>query len=214
MVFSSKELSTYLSSAHNNASKLDKLKIIYRPYICPFDDLIVACKDSKTILDIGCGSGQFLLLLSKYTNAVRLGGIEISPTLINNAKELLTNQSKIEFQIEVYDGINIPDFVHEFDTLTLIDVFHHIKRGMRQKFISDLYKKMKPGSKLIFKDIDGSHPLLFMSIIHDLLLAGEAVSMISVSKAKEMLAATGFSIVSVSKKLMLWYPHYTIICVK
>ena len=73
---------------------------------------------------------------------------------------------------------------------------------------------MKPGSKLIFKDIDGSHPFLFMSIIHDLLLAGEAVNMISISKAKAMLAAAGFNIVSVSKKLMLWYPHYTIICIK
>lgn len=214
MALSSKELSIYLSSAHNNASKLDKLKIIYRPYIVPFDELIVDCKDSNTILDIGCGSGQFLLLLSKFTNAIKLGGIEISPTLVNNAKDLLTTQSKTKFQIEIYDGINIPDFVYEFDTLTLIDVFHHIKRGMQKRFIEELYKKMKQGSKLIFKDIDASHPLLFMSKLHDLLLAGELVNMISASNAERMLAETGFDIVSSSKKLMIWYPHYTIICVK
>ena len=100
MVLSPKELSTYLSSVHNSASKLDKLKIIYRPYICPFDNLIIDCKDSKTILDTGCGSGQFLLLLSKYTNAIKLGGIEISPTLINNAKELLSNQVKLNFRLK------------------------------------------------------------------------------------------------------------------
>lgn len=214
MPLSSKELSIYLSSVHNNASKLDKLKIIYRAYICPFDRLIVDCKDSKTILDIGCGSGQFLLLISKFTNAIKLGGIEISPTLVNNAKDLLTTQSKTEFQIEIYDGITIPDFVFEFDTLTLIDVFHHIKRGKQKSFVEELYKKMKPGSKLIFKDIDASHPLLFMSKLHDLLLAGEVVNMISVSNAEKMLAETGFDIVSSSKKLMIWYPHYTIICVK
>ncbi len=214
MALSSKELSIYLSNAHNNASKLDKLKIIYRPYICPFEELIADCKDSKTILDIGCGSGQFLLLLSKFTDAIKLGGIEISPTLVNNAKDLLTTQSKTEFQIEIYDGITIPDFVYEFDTLTLIDVFHHIKREKQKSFVEELYKKMRHGSKLIFKDIDASHPLLFMSKLHDLLLAGEVVNMISISNAEKMLAETGFDIVSSSKKLMIWYPHYTIICIK
>lgn len=213
MALSPKELSSYLGSMHNNASKLDKLKITYRPYICPFNTLINDCNNSKKILDVGCGSGQFLLLLSKYTNAVKLGGIEISPTLINNAKELLS-QSKTEFQLEIYDGINIPDFVYEFDTLTLIDVFHHIKREKQQKFILSLYEKMKPGSKLIFKDIDASHPLLIMNIIHDLLMAGEIAKMISVSEAKKMLTGAGFKILSLSKKIMFWYPHYTIICIK
>jgi len=75
---SSKELSEYLNNIYNHASKIDKLKIIYRPYICPFIDLINECKDSKSIIDIGSGSGQFLLLLSKYTKAMNLGGIEIS----------------------------------------------------------------------------------------------------------------------------------------
>ena len=213
MTLSPKELSSYLGSMHNNASKLDKLKIIYRPYICPFHTLINDCKDSKKILDVGCGSGQFLFLLSKYTNAVKLGGIEISPALTKNAKELLC-QGKTEFQIEIYDGINVPDFVYEFDTITLINIFHHIKREKQQKFILRLYEKMKPGSKLIFKDINGSHPLFFLNIIHDLLMAGEMVKMVSVSEAKKMLTGVGFKILSVSKRLMLWYPHYTVICIK
>lgn len=214
MTLSSKKLSIFLGSVHNNASKLDKLKIVYRPYIVPFGQLIYDCKDSNAILDIGCGSGQFLLLLSKFTNAMKLGGIEISSILINNAKDLLTSQSNAEFQIEIYDGINIPDFVSDFDTVTLIDVFHHIKKKRQIEFLEELYKKMKYGSKLIFKDIDASHPLLFMSKIHDLLLAGEMVNMVSSPKARKVLAEIGFDIVSFSKKLMVWYPHYTIICVK
>ncbi len=214
MILSAKELSTYLGTVHNNASILDKLKIVYRPYICPFDDLIATCQDSETILDIGCGSGQFILLLSKYTNAKKIGGIEVSSSLISNAKQLLTSQTKTEFQIEVYDGVNIPDFIYEFDTVTVIDVFHHIKRDMQNKFILELYNKMKTGSKLIFKDIDGSHPLLFMSKIHDILLAGELVKMVSISEAKRRLDRAGFAIVSISKRLMFWYPHYTIVCIK
>jgi cyclopropane fatty-acyl-phospholipid synthase-like methyltransferase len=214
MLLSPKVLSNYLGTVHNNASILDKLKIVYRPYICPFDDLIAICQDSETIFDIGCGSGQFLLLLSKYTTVKKIGGIEVSSSLVSNAKQLLTGQTKTEFQIEIYDGVNIPDFIHEFDTVTVIDVFHHIKKQMQERFILELYTKMKTGSKLIFKDIDGAHPLLFMSKIHDILLAGELVKMVSVSEAKEMLARIGFNIVSISKRLMLWYPHYTVVCIK
>ena len=110
------------------------------------------------------------MLLSKYTSAIKLGGIEISSTLVNNAKELLSNQSKTEFQIEIYDGINIPDFVYDFDTLPLIDVFHHIPKGMQERFMVELYKKMKPVSKLIFKDINAAHPFVLMNKIHDLFL--------------------------------------------
>ena len=214
MNLSAKELSGYLNSVYNNAAKIDKLKIIYRPYICPFDVLINECAGSKTIMDIGCGSGQFLLLLSKYTNAAKLGGIEISSTLVNNARQLLSSQRKTNFQVEVYDGTHIPDFICEFDTLVLIDVFHHIPEKEQLNFIAALYSKMKPGSKLIFKDINAAHPFVLMNKIHDTLLGGGAGKEISISAAEQMLQQAGFKILSVSKKTMIWYPHYTIVCAK
>lgn len=214
MGLSSKELSEYLHSIYTHASKIDKLKIIYRPYICPFTDLINACKDSKSIMDIGCGSGQFLLLLSQYTKATNLGGIEISATLVNNASELLGSQDKSKFQVEVFDGTHIPDFICEFDTITMIDVFHHIPQSSQENFITQLYRKMKTGSKFIFKDINASHPLVFMNKLHDTFLGGGPGKEISVSAAKDLLTKTGFNIISVREKTMIWYPHYTIICVK
>lgn len=214
MNLSSKELSHYLHNIYSNASKIDKLKIIYRPYICPFTDLINTCRESKSIMDIGCGSGQFLLLLSQYTNATNLGGIEISETLVNNAIELLSSQRKSKFQVEVFDGINIPDFIREFDTITMIDVFHHIPQNQQKNFISQLYRKMKPGSKFIFKDINASNPLVFMNKVHDTFLGGGPGKEISVNKAKGLFIKNGFKITSITKKTMLWYPHYTIICAK
>ena len=214
MGLSSKELSNCLQSIYTQASIIDKLKIIYRPYICPFSDLINACKDSKSIMDIGCGSGQFLLLLSQYTKATNLGGIEISETLVNNAIELLSSQDKIRSHVEVFDGTHIPDFICEFDTITMIDVFHHIPKISQESFVTQLFRKMKTGSKFILKDINASHPLLFMNKFHDTLLGGGPGKEISVSTARELLTKTGFQIISVLEKTMLWYPHYTIICVK
>ena len=209
-----KVLSDYLHSIYTNANTIDKLKIVYRPYICPLVYLIKECNHSKSILDIGCGSGQFLLLLSQYTDVKKLGGIEISSSLVKNAKELLGNQCNASIQIETYDGNKIPDFVSEYEMITLIDVFHHLKKEMRNSFIVDIYKKMKVGDKFIFKDIDASHPFVLMNKIHDLILGGGVGSEISVIEAKQLLIRTGFRILSVSKKNMIWYPHYTILCIK
>jgi cyclopropane fatty-acyl-phospholipid synthase-like methyltransferase len=193
---------------------IDKLKIIYRPYICPFGSLIKECSLSKSVLDIGCGSGQFLLLLSKYTPAKKMGGIEISQTLVTNAKELLKNQKHLSLKIENYDGENIPNYISEYETITLIDVFHHLKRKMQKKYISEIYKKMDSGSQFIFKDINAAHPFVILNKIHDLFLGGGIGNEISVTKAKKLLTDAGFKVLSISKETMVFYPHYTIICKK
>jgi cyclopropane fatty-acyl-phospholipid synthase-like methyltransferase len=214
MAFTPHELSKYLRTVHTNASALDRIKIAYRPFVCPFTMLIDDCSNSKTIVDIGCGSGQFLLLLSKYTNAIRLGGIEISPALVNNARALLGSQQVADVNIEIYNGMEIPDFIREFDTVTLIDVFHHIKKEYQGNFLVNLYRKMRPGAKLIFKDINAAHPYVLLNKLHDLFLGGGIGHEISLSHAMELMRRAGFSVSSSSKKLMLWYPHYTIICIK
>jgi len=214
MELTAKELSGYLGSVYSKASWLDKIKIVYRPYICPFGSLIQECSNSGAIADIGCGSGQFLLLLTKYTGAGKVGGVEISPVLVDNAKELLGNQQNAVFTIEMYDGVNIPNFISAFDTITLIDVFHHIKKEKQEKFIAEVYGKMKKGSKLVFKDINAAHPFVIMNKLHDIAFGGGAGDEISVKAAEKLLTAAGFKVTAVAKKVMLWYPHYTIVCCK
>lgn len=214
MELAAKELSHYLRGVYSSASRLDKLKIGYRPYICPFGSLIDACENAGSIMDIGCGSGQFLLLLAKYTKAKKIGGIEISSSLVKNANQLLGTQSKADFRIEQFDGVSIPHFIGEFEMVTLVDVFHHIPKKAQESFIQELYNKMKPGAKLIFKDISASHLYVYANKLHDMLLGGGMGKEISPTKAKQLLQDKGFEILSMKRKTMLWYPHYTIICKK
>ena len=96
----------------------------------------------------------------------------------------------------------------------MIDVFHHIPEAGQENFITQLYQKMKTGSKFVFKDINASNPLVLMNKLHDKFLGGGSGKEISVTAAKELLTKTGFKISSVKQKTMIWYPHYTIICLK
>ena len=73
---------------------------------------------------------------------------------------------------------------------------------------------MKPGSKLIIKDIDGSSIFRFANKMHDLIFAGEIGNELPLSITEKLLVLNGARIVSSQKKQMYVYPHYTIVAEK
>ena len=81
----SNEIIRFLISRPIRAGLVDKLKIRFRPIICPFEKLLSYSKDKTSACDIGCGSGQFCALIARYTSVKRIMGIEINQTLINRA---------------------------------------------------------------------------------------------------------------------------------
>jgi cyclopropane fatty-acyl-phospholipid synthase-like methyltransferase len=211
---SRKELSLKLKQNLPAASFLDSLKIAYRPYVCPFDELLTLLPEGKSIFDIGCGSGMFLMLAAEYSKPHKLGGIEISGNLVDNARSLLSSY-KMTSQIEEYDGVKLPNLISEYDIVFLIDVFHHIPVPIQNSFFINLYKIMKPGSTFIFKDIDASKKgLVIMNKIHDLLLSGEIGNEVSSEEAQTLVKEAGFEVLSEKYIRTLWYPHYLIVCKK
>ena len=214
----SKELSALLKACvPKNISILDRCKIIYRPYITPFADLLNLIPLRSKIFDIGCGNGALLNLIFQTKMPEKIGGVEINKKLVANANELLRNafkEDKIADQkagIKEYDGIHLPDLT-EYDLILLVDVIHHIPRQQLELFLTRLKNKMKPGAVLICKDIDaGKRILVWFNKLHDLLVSQETGNEISMKKAEEKLPRAGFKVVSSEYKRMLWYPHYTII---
>ncbi len=209
------EIIKFLTSKTTNAGFVDKLKIKYRPIICPFNDLIDFAKDKKSVFDIGCGSGQFCALIAKFTNVEKIMGIEVNDRLVKNANEVNEEFRKDKtLKFEVFDGKVIPDEIKEYDLVYMIDVFHHIPPTQQIAFMQQLQQKMKPGAVLIFKDIDAGSPLVVCNKMHDMVFAGEIGKEISFTKAKEMLNGAGFKITDSFKKTVFVYAHYFVICQK
>ena len=210
-----KSLVKFLKSKEPNAKFVDKLKIIYRPYICPFDELLTEIAPGKSVFDVGCGSGQFALLVAEFCAPKKLKGIEISETLISNAKTLLKPySSNIEISFEKYNGDDIPDDIASYDYVTMIDVAHHIPKKFQVDFFHQLYAKMGKGSVLIFKDINAASPFVYANKMHDMVFAGEIGNEKSLNTTLELFKKIGFSVERHSKKLMFCYPHFTIIAKK
>jgi SAM-dependent methyltransferase len=209
-----KDLLKFLKHKHIHAGFLDSLKLHYRPLICPYISLINMVEPGSRVGDIGCGSGQFFLLLSEFANPSFLYGIEISPKLIANATELLQDLGPEKIQLEVYDGIHFPPQVAEMDIIFLIDVLHHVPKNNQVLFLRRLVENMKSGSQLVIKDIDASNPLVVFNKLHDLVVSGEIGNELKCTETATLLAENHLEVVKVQKTTTYVYPHYTVVAKK
>lgn len=214
------KLSKILKNKSVDTDFISGLKIAYRPYMCPFDDILLECETKKSIFDIGCGSGMFLSLCAEFLNPSKLGGIEISDKLISNTKSILSDYD-IPLNIKKYDGKRFPKEIHDYDIVTIIDILHHIPKDYQIKFLEDLIEKVKKGTKIIIKDINADSKLVYFNKLHDLIFSGEKSEEISLKKLLEILNNKKGSdyignvrVETVNKRRMFLYPHYLVVLYK
>lgn len=115
------------------------------------DDYIKLVKNDKfifpkdSILDFGCGTGRMTQFMVKdYKKVI---GIDISPTMIKEAKKKLNN-SNIEFLETNGFSVSLPE--NSVDVVFAYHVFQHLKeKGMAEKLFGEIYKVLK--DKGVFK---------------------------------------------------------------
>jgi cyclopropane fatty-acyl-phospholipid synthase-like methyltransferase len=202
----------FLKNRFVKAAFLDKLKITYRPFICPFDELLALVEPNDAVFDIGCGSGQFALLVAEFTQAKSIMGVDIKPHLIENARNLSQNYTqKLPIHFEKYDGINFPKEIQAASLIFLIDVLHHISKEKYLAFLQSVYDNMPQNATFVIKDIDGASPFVYFNKLHDLIFSQELVNEISLAELRTITEKVGFQIISFSYRRMYVYPHYTLI---
>lgn len=210
------ELVTYLKSISPKGMRfMDKLKVNYRPLICPLHELLNLVPARKKVFDMGCGNGSFLALAAHFCEPEQLGGIEINNELVSNARAILENTAAgIKHDIQWYNGKDIPK-LNEYDFVFMTDVFHHVPVPIQQSVLQQIHNQMKPGAVFVMKDIDAAKlPWVYFNKLHDAVAAGEIGNEVSSNAMKVMLEGCGFTITKQSYRRMLWYPHYTFVCTK
>lgn len=195
---------------------LEKAKFVYRPYICPYDDLLLKVPRNAKVADIGCGTGSFLLLVAEYCSPKSLGGLETNPSLLRFGKSLLRSYQGIGLmRFEHYDGRIIPEWLEDFDCVCLIDVLHHVRRREQPNFLKSIFNTIRPGARLIIKDINAGRKVgCLFNKIHDLVIARECTYELSLDELREMLSQIGLKVIDVAEKHIFVYPHFTITAIK
>ena len=103
-------------------------------------------KKNSRILDIGCGTGNFLSILEKKNKNLKLYGIDISKEMLKIAETRLKSSTLL---INSAEEIK---FKNEFDYVFSTEAFHHFSN--QEKAVKNFYNALKKNGKLIIADVE------------------------------------------------------------
>ena len=101
----------------------------------------------QTILEIGCGNGQFLAAMSMY-GPKALFGTDISKSALKLAAALLEGDKSVK--LKKCSGLTRSFIVEQFDLIYAISVFQHLPKWQTTKYIKQVFKLLKPSGILFF----------------------------------------------------------------
>ncbi|MCM1167249.1 MAG: class I SAM-dependent methyltransferase, partial [Ruminococcus sp.] len=106
------------------------------------------------LLDAGCGTGAMLSLFKRDYPEKNYTGIDLSEKMIETAKR--KRLDGVEFVAG--DCENLPFADGSFDVVTCSMSFHHYPNP--EKFFASLHRVLRPGGRLILRDMASSSGLL------------------------------------------------------
>ena len=94
------------------------------------------------VLDVGCGTGEHTILLTRLGYDVL--GIDFAPRAVEHARENATEEG-VDARFEVADATNLPD-VPAYNTMIDSALFHIFDDTDRPKYVSSLHAACRPGA--------------------------------------------------------------------
>ncbi|MDQ8185318.1 class I SAM-dependent methyltransferase [Pelagicoccus sp. SDUM812002] len=108
------------------------------------------CSDSS-VLDIGCGTGEFALASAKVSNSVL--GIDVSPEMLKRANEKRrgANLVNLDFAYAGYLDFEVPD--ESLDVVTSSFSLHHLPDFWKGVALSRIWRSLKHEGVLFLRDV-------------------------------------------------------------
>jgi len=164
-----------------------------RPYICPFRPILDWVPPGARIFDIGCGLWLITLgTLGRVASGLGCDTNEQALRVARQASELMARR-KPDSSLAFVQTQGIADWPDDtFDVVSLIDVLHHIPPHLQEDFLLAAWQRVRPGGRLVYKDMASSPKLhALANRLHDLLLARQVIHYFPLDSASARLVSTG-----------------------
>ncbi|QPF93895.1 class I SAM-dependent methyltransferase [Bradyrhizobium commune] len=106
------------------------------------------------VLDIGCGQGLIHPHLPPEKSGIRLTGIDVAGTVIEEARA-----SNPDVHYDVYEGTRLPYQDRSFDIAYAIAVMHHVPPDDWKSFLVEAARVVRPGGLVIIIEHNPVNPL-------------------------------------------------------
>ncbi len=104
------------------------------------------------ILDVACGTGRALRQLSTVFPKALLYGVDLSPTYLRKANQLLSQTGGERTQLRQANGEALPYQNDYFDAVTSVFLFHELPGTARQNVINESYRVLQPDGAFVICD--------------------------------------------------------------
>lgn len=187
---------------------VSKKLIEWRPYICPFDEILRFIPDNSSIFDIGCGTGFLLYMAGVEKKSTLLEGVDTDERKLHFIESVLSSRLQ-KSKIVLHAATKIDNWPEKkFDVVLMIDVMHHIQSSYQNDFLKAAINRVAENGILIYKDI--STRKLYSGMLnrlHDLILNRQWVHYWEKCCVVDFLVRNGFSVLKEEEVNMWWYCH-------
>lgn len=183
-----------------------RLLMSYRPYICPFETLIPLAPQDGRVLDIGCGGGLMLSLLAASGRIEHGLGFDTNEPMTQLADQVAREHGlPLTYEARsVEQGLPPGDF----NTITIIDVMHHIPPIAQASFLEDVIAYLPPGGRLIYKDMcKAPRWRALANRMHDLALAKQWIHYFPIEQVDTIAQNRGLIQHASESINRAWYGH-------
>lgn len=179
--------------------------IYLRLAICPFDRIVdFLPKSSKKVIDIGGGFGLFADYLKFRNPKLSITVSELDESRMSFAKKYMNKDIKF-----VTKDASIESF-KSYDTITMIDLLHHMPTSLQEKLFKNISSQSKKGTFILVKDIEKDYSFkYYWNYFHDKVMTkGDRLYFRTDKSFKKLFKSNGLKLV-IRKRLKTTapYPH-------
>jgi 2-polyprenyl-3-methyl-5-hydroxy-6-metoxy-1,4-benzoquinol methylase len=138
----------YLWRTYALARLRDRLFVLVRRLVCPWEKVVEVLPSTGRILDVGCGRGLLAALIRRDRPALGYVGIDVNQNVIEIAESVLTDAST---EFRPFDPESPPS-IGRFDCVVLVDVLCLVELERWPLILSFCKSQLKEGGRLVLKE--------------------------------------------------------------